>query len=283
METSQSQLIRASVLGFWGKFAACDMEERFRREHLAEDAKTVRFLALIYALSTVMFFFSDWALKGLTPTLLILIVPRSLIVLSSAAIILGLRRVTAPSWFDRCLLAWISLSLVMELLVHSTRSISDAALSSLLFIWALSSLVPMRFSYQAGSATVTALAFTGLIMAEKPESGLLAKALIASGSALLIGLVCSRRLQCSRRESFAAHLVERETGVLLEAALAEIKTLEGILPICSSCKKIREEDGAWTALDEYVSDHTQAKFSHGMCPECMARLYPKFFPKNGRP
>jgi len=283
METSQSQLIRASVLGFWGKFAACDMEERFRREPPGGEAKTVPFLALNQALSTVMFFFSDWALKGLTPTLLILIVPRSLIVLSSAAIILGLRRVTAPSWFDRCLLAWISLSLVMELLVHSTRSISDAALSSLLFIWALSSLVPMRFSYQAGSATVTALAFTGLIMAEKPESGLLAKALIASGSALLIGLVCSRRLQCSRRESFAAHLVERETGVLLEAALAEIKTLEGILPICSSCKKIREEDGAWTALDEYVSDHTQAKFSHGMCPECMARFYPKFSPKNGTP
>jgi hypothetical protein len=282
MEITQSQLLRASVIDFWGRFASGDMEERFRREQLAEDLKTAKFLAWIYALSTAVFFFTDWVLKGVTPTFLLLILPRSVIVLSCAMVILRLRFAIASSWSDRWLLAWISLNLVMELHVHSTNSSAGAALSSLLFIWALSSLVPMRFSYQAGSATVAALAFTALIIAKKPEPGLLAKVLIASLTAFVIGLVCSRRMHRSRRESFAAHLVERETGVLLEAALAQVETLEGILPICAACKKIREKDNAWMPLDEYVSNHTGALFSHGMCPDCMARFYSKRSSKDGK-
>jgi hypothetical protein len=78
------------------------------------------------------------------------------------------------------------------------------------------------------------------------------------------------------RESFAAHLLEREAGCLLEAALAQVKTWEGILPICAACKKIRDEANAWVALDEYVSEHSEARFSHGMCPDCVARFYPDY-------
>jgi len=213
-----------------------------------------------------------------TPTFLILTIPRSVMVLSTAALILRLRYAITPSWFERWLLGWFSLNLVMELYVHSTRTASETAPESMLFIGALTLLVPMRFSYQAGTATVTTLAFMGLIIGKKPEPALLAAFLIALTLALTIGLVCSRRAHRARRESFAAHLLERETGCLLEAALAQIKTLEGILPICSACKKIRREDGAWTGLDEYVSKHSAARFSHGMCPDCMG----KFYPNHGR-
>jgi hypothetical protein len=58
----------------------------------------------------------------------------------------------------------------------------------------------------------------------------------------------------------------------LEAALAQVKTWEGILPICAACKKIRDEANAWVALDEYVNEHSEARFSHGMCPDCVARF-----------
>jgi PAS domain-containing protein len=60
----------------------------------------------------------------------------------------------------------------------------------------------------------------------------------------------------------------------LTAALSHIDTLEGILPICSSCKKIRDEADRWVAVEVYVRDRTRAEFSHGICPECRARLYP---------
>lgn len=54
----------------------------------------------------------------------------------------------------------------------------------------------------------------------------------------------------------------------LEASLARIKRLEGIIPICSYCKKIRDDNSTWNQLEHYISDHSEAVFSHGMCPEC---------------
>jgi len=54
----------------------------------------------------------------------------------------------------------------------------------------------------------------------------------------------------------------------LEAALKRIKQLEGIIPICSYCKKVRDDKSTWTQLEWYIADHTDALFSHGMCPEC---------------
>ena len=57
----------------------------------------------------------------------------------------------------------------------------------------------------------------------------------------------------------------------LQQALDEIRTLRGILPICAYCKKIRDDKGYWSQVEKYVSDHTEAKFSHGICPACFER------------
>lgn len=57
-------------------------------------------------------------------------------------------------------------------------------------------------------------------------------------------------------------------------AQADLKVLRGLLPICASCKKIRDDGGYWNQLESYISDHSDATFSHGICPDCAARLYP---------
>ena len=62
----------------------------------------------------------------------------------------------------------------------------------------------------------------------------------------------------------------------LRKTLDHIKTLRGIIPICSNCKKIRDDAGYWNQVEIYVRDHTEAEFSHGMCPDCIAQLYPEF-------
>lgn len=59
----------------------------------------------------------------------------------------------------------------------------------------------------------------------------------------------------------------------LERAASEIRVLEGLLPICCECKKIRDDAGDWTQLELYLSHHSEAQFSHGYCPDCEARLY----------
>jgi hypothetical protein len=62
----------------------------------------------------------------------------------------------------------------------------------------------------------------------------------------------------------------------LSDTLANVKTLSGLLPICSSCKKIRDDQGYWQKLETFVRDHSNAEFSHSLCPDCMHKLYPDF-------
>ena len=63
----------------------------------------------------------------------------------------------------------------------------------------------------------------------------------------------------------------------LQEAMANVKLLSGFLPICASCKKIRDDKGYWTQIEAYIRDHSEAEFSHGICPGCAKELYPEFF------
>lgn len=74
----------------------------------------------------------------------------------------------------------------------------------------------------------------------------------------------------------------RETLIAqLQKALQEVKTLRGLLPICASCKKIRNDDNSWQQIEEYIASHSDANFTHGICPECARRLYPELYPSKG--
>jgi len=66
----------------------------------------------------------------------------------------------------------------------------------------------------------------------------------------------------------------------LQAAFAQIRTLKGILPICCSCKKIRDDHGYWQQLEDYLQLHTEADLSHGICPDCARKLYPELSHKH---
>ena len=74
---------------------------------------------------------------------------------------------------------------------------------------------------------------------------------------------------------------EQRNTMLLERekALREVKILSGLLPICASCKRIKDETGTWTQIEGYIKKHSEAEFTHGICPECAERLYPDIFKK----
>ncbi|MCI5159691.1 MAG: hypothetical protein D3906_14940 [Candidatus Electrothrix sp. AUS1_2] len=71
-------------------------------------------------------------------------------------------------------------------------------------------------------------------------------------------------------------LVEQRTEKLQEA-VSQVKVLSGFLPICASCKKIRDDKGYWNQIESYIREHSEAEFSHGICPDCAARLYPELY------
>ncbi|MFB3830176.1 MAG: MASE3 domain-containing protein [Bryobacteraceae bacterium] len=77
---------------------------------------------------------------------------------------------------------------------------------------------------------------------------------------------------------------ERERLIAeLQHALAEVKTLGGLLPICASCKKIRDDHGYWTQVESYIQAHSGVSFTHGICPDCARALYPGFYESGGTP
>ncbi len=79
--------------------------------------------------------------------------------------------------------------------------------------------------------------------------------------------------------SDATALKERERELVRvvaerDRALAEVRTLTGLLPVCASCKSIRDERGQWTRLEQYIEERSSAQFTHSLCPDCARRLYP---------
>lgn len=78
------------------------------------------------------------------------------------------------------------------------------------------------------------------------------------------------------------HLEEERERMLVELkdAFAQIKTLTGLLPICSLCKKIRDDNGSWRTLEDYITENTNSEFSHGLCNECASKSYPRFYKKD---
>ena len=74
------------------------------------------------------------------------------------------------------------------------------------------------------------------------------------------------------------YALEREHLIMeLREALARIKTLTGLLPICAGCKKIRDDKGYWSQVDSYITLHSEVKFTHSLCPDCMRRYFPEDF------
>jgi hypothetical protein len=92
----------------------------------------------------------------------------------------------------------------------------------------------------------------------------------------IVGISITARDVSERKREEA----ERERLIKeLQAALAEVKTLTGLLPICAQCKNIRDDKGSWNAIERYIRDRSNAEFTHSICPDCAHELYPEFAEK----
>ncbi|MDB6018294.1 MAG: hypothetical protein JWR19_2783 [Pedosphaera sp.] len=95
-------------------------------------------------------------------------------------------------------------------------------------------------------------------------------------SRLVVSIERELREAAGRRER--RRMEEERTTLIQELtdALAKIKTLNGLLPICASCKNIRDDRGYWQKVESFIEAHTQAEFTHGICPDCRQKLYPEY-------
>ena len=91
---------------------------------------------------------------------------------------------------------------------------------------------------------------------------------------VISALTLKREMDC--RKEREADL--RRSNEDLQQALKEVKALRGLIPICASCKKVRNDGGLWQQLEEYLGEHSDAQFSHGICQVCVKKLYPGVYP-----
>lgn len=90
---------------------------------------------------------------------------------------------------------------------------------------------------------------------------------------LMMGFGCFAGLRW--REALLAQRRLKEKARELEQAISEIHQLRGIIPICAACKRVRDDQGYWHQVEHYIRERTEAEFSHSLCLECAARLYPE--------
>lgn len=103
--------------------------------------------------------------------------------------------------------------------------------------------------------------------------GIIAVVLVPIGVVLAVLLLWSWSLRRQvRRRTADLSVINDE----LKMALSEVRKLSGLLPICAACKKIRDDKGFWNQIEVYISQHSEAQFSHGICPECCKRIYPDY-------
>ncbi len=85
-----------------------------------------------------------------------------------------------------------------------------------------------------------------------------------------------QKLVLQFKELIEGHLQLLQTTALLQDALLQVKTLQGLLPICSHCKKIRNDQGYWQQIEAYLGQHSEVQFTHSICPDCMRKYYPEY-------
>ena len=117
-----------------------------------------------------------------------------------------------------------------------------------------------------------------VLLSAHEEQELVERASSVGAEAYLIKPPSTKELQRTisiAMARFADLQALRKLNAEYQKALAQVKMLSGLLPICASCKKIRDDKGYWNAVEDFVSQHSQAQFSHGICPECAKKLYPE--------
>jgi hypothetical protein len=141
-------------------------------------------------------------------------------------------------------------------------------------------------------STILCLAYGGILYFELKQAGSVDESHLLRIPVLLImavfygvfaEMVRKERRQKAGLIDYIAALKqaeeEREKLIRqLQEALASIKTLSGLLPICYSCKQIRDDKGYWNQIETYIHDHSDAQFTHGICPACATKLYPEYYP-----
>lgn len=193
--------------------------------------------------------------------------------------VFGVMRARTPRTFEQRLLATTFAAVLIELAIRLLRppeNITPVWLEIVLVLGCYA-IMPGRPALQAivagtltvGTSVILVSYNTGIAAADR--IGIILTLVIANA----VGVVASRERMARQRREEQAWRNERDAKLELQRAHSEIRVLKGLLPTCAHCRRVRTETGAWQQMERYVAEHSEAQFSHGFCPDCIAEHYPE--------
>jgi len=261
----------------FGSFVSPELERDFARYMLPQGVPQERIVILVMTVATAFFAVSDYQLFGLGPLFWGVAAVRGALVAFGLGALLVLRHDPSAERLRRVSFAYaLAISVFAMVLAPSrppTALTYPLSCFSILLLTYLAVPIPRRL--QVWPATIVSLAIVWWAMSggTVPMVKTSAATIILAGN--LIGYIISGQLDGWQRVSFLTMREKSETLARLEQALAEVTALRGILPICSHCKSVRDDSGYWHEVEVYMRAHSEAEFSHSICPDCLQVHYPE--------
>ncbi len=265
------------------QFKNPELERQFRLHFLESEKIQLKLAIWVYLIPNLIFSYSDHILFGFSRDFYTLLTVRGIHILLSIILVMIVSRLAKPQILDISVLVWWASIIALVFFINSTRPAEylHHSVIDILILFTIYILVSNRLIFQVFPALLLSIGNIVFLAIVKSDMSTMAFN-VMWGSYLvgnMLGIVISWRLNASRRLQFNTLQKEKHLRENQERALSEVKTLRGIIPICSQCKKIRDDDGFWQKVEVFVTDHSEADFSHSLCPECVKEIYPALYEK----
>ena len=276
--TQQAQPTRnVDTVDGWGRFRSAELESQYRQQQAAYDAFQSKVFLIIVVLASLALALTDYRLFGFSALFWRLIAVRLGFAFISLITIVVLQRRLLPQQLHRIVLTWSLLLVIVNIAIASTRPpnyLIQAILNASTVLMCYF-LLPLPLMLQFIPSILMSIGNVALIAwLNTPADQLTGTAVMVAFVVVnFLGGITARQIHYWKRQQFVVLLRQTELRASLEHALAEIKTLRGILPICSHCKRVRDDTGYWQQVEIYVRDRTYAEFSHAICPACLQTHY----------
>jgi len=263
--------VKNTITDFWGELTDAGLENEFRRRELANELSRAKMLLVLTSIIVMLLGINDYFLFRFNQPFWTLMVVRVVIGTLSMGTLYSILRKATPQKMEKIMLVWGLLYILLVLYVDSTRP-EQFLNGSILDVIVLLT-VYLGTSTRLKLQTLPAVVYTAgnfIMLASKPN---LTNLVISSTVSIILsanfsGFALAWLLNRGARQQFLSLKSEEALREQLEIALTEIRSLEGLLPICSYCRNIRDGDGTWKGVEQYVSERSGAKFSSGVCPSC---------------
>ena len=259
-------------------FQSKELEHSYRQQNLDPDKRQAKFILIITAVAIALFIFSDYKLFDHSWMFYKLLIARSLFFLFVFILTASLKKIDNETIFDIFILVFILFlsGLVFYINISRPADYLSHAIADIAVVLAVYFLLPNQFIFQLISASIFTVGNIIIIINYRSSPALLGNHVILVSYLLIniLGAIAARQVHINKRLQFELYISERTLKEKYQKALDELVTLRGIIPICSNCKQIRDDQGYWNQLEGYIQKHSLARFSHGICPKCSKKLYP---------